>query len=202
MSLAQEALRACRLAYDAPNVWGGNGQARIDFDRERNSLAVAIAGTNGKRDVAQDAEFWKDDIGQGAEVHAGFLAHYRALWPAIDAKLASYGARSGSRILLTGHSLGAAVAVLLAWHRPYLFKGANVVLFGCPFVGNSNFAAMFEMLCRDNGIGVLRYVSRGDPVASFHLGQDWQHVGREVLVGEAGDLAPDHPLDAYAAALN
>lgn len=196
------ALKSAELAYSDPNCWGLNGQAYVDFDRPANLLTVAIAGTNGKRDVEQDAMFWKTPIGQGAEVHAGFLDHYKNLWPALDAKLQSWGPLDSPRILVAGHSLGAAVAILLVWSRPYLFKGADVVLFGCPYVGNRNFATMFDMLCRDKKITVTRYVSRGDPVASFHAPGDWAHVGKLVEVGTGGDWSLDHPLKSYAAALS
>ena len=190
---ALAAVEACQRAYDRPNIWGVNGQGHVDLDAP-GGAAVAVAGTNAKRDVLQDAQFWKKDIGQGRDVHAGFWHHFKGLEMPLTEK-------AFLPAILAGHSLGAAVAVLMVAIYPSRFAGSDVYLFGCPFVGNVNFAAIFEADCLRLNITVWRIVSKGDLVAELNLPGDWQHVGRQILFGRGGDLEPDHRLAAYRAAL-
>jgi len=106
------------------------------------------------------------------------------------------------RFLITGHSLGAAVAVLEMFRHPSIWpQPATGFLFGCPRVGNAAFAKAFGMSVP---FGVWRFVSKGDPVASlpWHWFGRWAHVGQEVVIGDGWDTDADHPLTAYEAALD
>ena len=190
-SAALSAAKLCQRAYSGPNVIADNTKALV----LRDPLRCAIAGTDIREpaDWLHDARLWGEDLGQGARVHRGFLAHYRALWPSLGPMLTARAIDAPPE--LSGHSLGAACAVLCVWHRPYLFKGSSVYLFGCPAVGNGNFAVMFDRLCRDNGITVWNVQSRGDLVCIRALFRE--HVGKTVEVGEGWDIRPDHPITAY-----
>lgn len=192
-SSALSALEAVHLAYDRPTLWGGNGQAYVTPGAPTGNVA-AIAGTNAPRDAYQDAQFWKKEIGQGREVHGGFWHHFKGLEMPLTEKVFLPA-------ILTGHSLGAAVAVLAVAMYPMRFAGCAVYLFGCPLVGNSNFATIFNAECKRLGITVWRIVNRGDPVAGLKIPGDWAHVGKLIEIGKAGDAAPDHTLSAYRAEL-
>lgn len=188
---ALSAAKLCARAYDGPNVIADNAKALV----LRDPLRVAIAGTDidEPRDWLHDAQLWGDDLGHGARAHRGFLAHYRALWPDLGAMVSAKPLDDPP--LLSGHSLGAACAVLAVWHRPYMFKGSTVYLFGCPAVGNRNFATMFDRLCRDNGITVWNVQGRGDLVTTAQLFR--AHVGKIVEIGEGWDIRPDHGIAEY-----
>ena len=190
---AIRALEAVQLAYDKPTLWGGSGQAYTALDALGGPV-IAIAGTNAKRDAIQDSMFWRKEIGQGREVHAGFWHH----WKGIEKPLTEVAFLPA---ILAGHSLGAATAVLLVAMHPSRFAGSEVYLYGCPRVGNQNFATVFEADCARLGIQVWRIVSKGDLVAELNLPGDWAHVGLEISFGRGGDLEPDHRMSAYRAAL-
>ncbi|KAG0477786.1 hypothetical protein HPP92_012505 [Vanilla planifolia] len=117
-------------------------------------------------------------------------------------------------ITITGHSLGAALAVLiadeLAASSPEMPPIA-VFSFGGPRVGNSAFAERVE---KQNGVKVLRVVNAHDFVtrvpASFCGGggfwrDGYEHVGKELVVDSRASpfLKPDadpaccHDLEAY-----
>lgn len=190
---ALECAKLCQRAYDGPNVIKDNAQALV----LRDPLRVAIAGTNDRKDVRQDADFDLVPAGTG-EVHRGFLAHFATLWehlgPMATARLLD------APPLLTGHSLGAACAVLAVLLKPYLFRGSTVYLFGCPAVGNAAFAADFGRVCKGHGITVWRVVNVGDPVATIRPLR-YHHVGQEIEIGDGLDLPADHPIAAYIQAL-
>lgn len=114
----------------------GQGYAAL---REDGLAVVAFRGTEPRRlqDLATDLQVFPTawELG-GGKVHAGFAASALGLWREVKAWLAGPGAPR-QRLVLCGHSLGGAVATLLA-----LPSGADeLVTFGCPRVGNAEFAA-------------------------------------------------------------
>lgn len=193
---ALSAAKLCLSAYGepdaqfAPNIRRANAQALV----LTTPLRVAIAGTNDRQDARQDADFDLVRVGAQERVHEGFLSHYKTLADDVTA-MATAAHLDGPR-LLTGHSLGAATAVLTAWHKPYLFAGGTVYLFGCPAPGNRAFAESFAYVCARHSIAVWRIVNRGDPVAAFDAGR-FCHVGQLVEIGTRWDRAPDHPIREY-----
>jgi predicted lipase len=168
-------------------------------ERDAGRIDISIPGTNDRRDLLQDAQFWPGDMGHGRKAHAGFVAHWSTLRPSLSS--AMLFTNQSPQTTLQGHSLGAACAVLAVASMPSWFRGATVHLFGCPQVGNGNFATIFERNCQDLDITVWRVVNRGDPVATLDLPGDWQHVGKLVEIGLAGDFKPDHGISEYIAAL-
>ena len=75
-------------------------------------------------------------------VHSGFLKGYKSVRDTLHGKIP----RDSCRIRITGHSLGAALALLCAVDIQYNFKNADieVFLFGCPRVGNKAFVRSYN----------------------------------------------------------
>jgi len=141
-----------------------------DPDPERKLAVVAFRGTDAADpiDLTDDAEFLQCEWAQGGFVHRGFaqaLAHVLpALKPAVD--------KVQGRVLFAGHSLGAALATLLAGvRRPdYLYT------FGSPRVGDAAFVATLT------GINSRRFVDCCDivtrvPPESLPSGIKYAHHG-------------------------
>jgi|SRR4051812_6555739 len=100
----------------------------------------------------------------GGRVHKGFLAAFATLRDQIARWLASAG---GGRLVVTGHSLGAALATVMAADYPR----AELVAFGSPRVGDRAFAALFA------GRIVRRYVDCTDVVDGVPPGLiDYAHL--------------------------
>ena len=112
---------------------------------------VAFQGTNEIRDLVRDARYFKTDFPAGGRVHKGFFAHFLKVWPKVREVLATLPAE-WLRVY-TGHSLGAACAVQAAGLQP----PAQAHVFGCPRVGNTEFARRIDRLCP-----VVRYEAPGD----------------------------------------
>jgi hypothetical protein len=80
-------------------------------------------------------------------IHCGFLHAAQVLWPQIESRI------SGP-VILTGHSLGAAIAAVCATWT----ECAELITFGQPRTGDREFVA------RLNTLPYTRYVNHRDPV--------------------------------------
>jgi hypothetical protein len=155
-------------------------------DPARNLAVVAFRGTDAAdpTDLADDAEFLQCAWPQGGFVHRGFaeaLAHVLpALKPALD--------KVQGRVLLTGHSLGAAMATLLATiKRPdYLYT------FGSPRVGDPAFVAALTGISSRRFVDCCDIVTRLPPeslsakIKYAHHGEPY-YIDRHRLITENPD---------------
>lgn len=138
-----------------------------------------VASCNGDsylvlRGTATPVE-WIDDArivllpwNPGGHVTAGDYALYAQLWPQIAAHLKTTG-----RVIVTGHSLGAAVALLIAAElRDQLKIDAEVYTFCGPRCSDAAFAqnlppATFRIFNTEDAVPTLPYA----PILYTHVGQ-------------------------------
>jgi triacylglycerol lipase len=102
-------------------------------------------------------------------VHPGFAQALQSIWPQIQEHVSSIT----KPLWLTGHSLGAAIATLMAYQLPELVKG--LYTFGSPCVGTSEFAKSFN----DKGLGskTYRYLHGNDAIANaLESRLNYEHV--------------------------
>jgi surfactin synthase thioesterase subunit len=107
--------------------------------------------------------------GEFGNVHAGFYTALDIIWDQVRAELESLPA--GKPVFVTGHSLGAAVAVLAAIRikseLPKI-KVAGLYDFGQPRVGDRGFAKkaddFFVAAERNEGFAIGRFVNENDAV--------------------------------------
>jgi len=122
---------------------------------------VAFRGTDAKdiSDVAYDTDFKLEPWTKGSKlgnVHAGFDHALDQVLPPLGPALQVIG---NHRMLFTGHSLGAALATLLAG----VCKPDGLYTFGSPRVGDAAFVASL------NHVNRHRYVDCCDLVARIPL---------------------------------
>ena len=145
------------------------GLHRSEIGRERSSFAliwreapnnsiISFRGSETFIDWMHDFDIKQSDYYVG-KVSTGFLIEYQAVRSKIE-KI-----KFGSRTVITGHSLGAALAILCAVHI-YIEFGIQptVYLFASPRVGNIEFANWYD-----------------------------QHIPDTYMFYLAGDIAPNFP---------
>lgn len=172
--------------------------------RKGDTLLIAFRGTDSLRDAITDARFWGATLPDGTrapkiKVHTGFLTAYRH--PEVRGRIRDLvGAVQIRRVRITGHSYGAALALLCAGDLRNLSPGLDVevVVFGCPRVGNRAFECAYEDLVSKT----VRVENGNDAVTKLPpalLG--YRHVGEKFHVG--GPRIPgvyrteDHSIDEY-----
>ena len=134
---------------------------------------VAIRGTEpqDRGDLRYDARFWPATWAPGGAVHTGFSEASAAIREPL---LGAIGNAQG-RLLLTGHSLGAAVATLTASMLP-AERRANTLLctFGSPRVGDEAFAGSLAGVTHTRYAGACDVVTWVPPIVPFVR---YQHHG-------------------------
>ena len=153
-------------------------------------VLAAFRGTEGDdfSDLRADAQclttLWQG--GQGGRVHAGFAA----AWSEHDVVAALHqhlACQLRPRLLLTGHSLGAALATLTASaiSPDYLYT------FGSPRVGDQAFAATLRGIAHDRYVDCCDLVTQVPPAGLL----GYTHIGSLHYINKKGQVwvAPDKP---------
>jgi len=161
---------------DSPET-GSQGFAAY---RPQDRLAVlAFRGTETQEwadlahDLAATSVPWPEARGH---VHDGFARSLRSLLPQVRDWLGSQG-KERVKLLICGHSLGAAMATLAA----SIFQPATLVAVGSPRVGDKEFATCFA------GVDVIRLVDCCDLVTHLPPETPWYtHVGPMTYIDRDG----------------
>lgn len=153
--------------------------------RRQNTLWITFRGSDSAKDWKTNLTFWKKTIPYDNEeseirVHTGFINAYKT--PGIRDKILESITHDTHYIKISGHSQGAALSVLCAVDIQYNYPDRNieVVLFGCPRVGNKAFQLSYnkrvdKTIRVENGNDIVTKV----PFA--FLG--YRHVGAKIHIG-------------------
>lgn len=115
----------------------------------------------------------------GCRVHSGF---WKAYLP-VKAQLATLLAGASGTVLITGHSLGAALATLAAAD----LAPTKLITFGSPRVGDRAFGDLFAASAARPALAVHRYVDCCDVVARVPP-PAFDEVNLTTLLSELGDF--------------
>jgi len=152
------------------------------------TIYVVWRGSESKKDFQNDASIDKVPfIEEGEKVHIGFKSSWESVvgdtYDAIDTAIENLEGET-TDIVVSGHSLGGAVATLYAYsikkHYPHYNIKATTI--GSPRVGNKAFKENYDK----SGIDTLRIVHNNDlvthtPYIGFH------HVNYQVRLDTAGN---------------
>lgn len=186
---------------------------------QADNVYVIFRGTVSVEDWLKDFEFTQTPYmytpAPHAQVETGFDQIYHGLHSTIIQTLNGL-THAVAQVFVSGHSLGAALAVMAV---PDIclntkLRPVSAYTFAGPRVGNAHFAAFY------NGLDVLTYrvVNTSDVVPSVPLpaplditvldrqislgGDVFTHVGEQIsFTDQRGNITDNHILTTYAAAL-
>lgn len=169
-TVAREALSQRGWHVAAAVAESTDAKARYLSAKRQDTTILAIAGTATWGDVKADlnihpAPFHRDAPEDGVKTHSGFTQYSDALLQAPTPQGQTIGqslaaTETKEKLILTGHSLGGAVAVLTG--ARLVDDGADqvqVITFGAPAVGNRAFQAAYA-----DTLHLTPVVMTGDPV--------------------------------------
>ena len=164
-------------------VWNSSSQIQGFVGSTGSSIVVAFRGSVGALDWLEDFDFSLIPLPNcdGCLVAHGFYRDcFLSVWNQVQEALEVLGARRGLPIFLTGHSLGAAIIELTAWHMAQgSYNLSAVYTYGTPRVGNPSWAAAFASALP--GIPAFRVTHFRDPVPHLPLEfQGYFHPPTEV----------------------
>lgn len=148
-----------------------NTQTAVNIIKSRHFCVVVFKGTDGIFDLMTDINFFPKRTQVGV-VHNGFYNAFSKIYPALKEHLD----RIEYKIFLTGHSLGAALAVLCSAF--FKHRSPILVTFGSPRVGAKSF---IDYISKD--VVHIRWENANDiichsPIIFRHFGEK-----RPVLFG-------------------
>ena len=133
---------------------------------------IAFRGTEPTQfsDIVADIKAWPADADTTGHVHSGFKGELDKLYPNIIKWLGK--TVKTKRLVITGHSLGAAMATICTSRFHAL--GADQVLYtyGCPRVGNREWGKQFD------DIEAYRFVNNNDIVCQVPPFGYYSHIGQ------------------------
>jgi triacylglycerol lipase len=186
---------------------GGSGLLKIHtrgvIVKGHGAVIIAFAGTDPLVPANWISDFdvgLKVGLNSGLEVapgpvHRGFDRAFDAVSDQVTQALAEHGTEP---LLITGHSLGGALAVIAADHilSEEKLRATAVYAFGMPRVGDEDFSVRYNDTL---GATTYRLVNGDDIVASVppsRLG--FRHVGRLISCTRGSHFAPDQPTSEFS----
>lgn len=137
--------------------------AYVATDSIRKEIVLSVRGSNNIRNFITDVIFaWRDcDFTAQCKLHTGFAQAWDEIKDASTKAIKAARAKNPNyKLVITGHSLGGAVATIGAAYLRRDGLAVDVYTFGSPRVGNDKFANWFSAQAG----GQWRVTHENDPV--------------------------------------
>ena len=154
---------------------------------KNDEMTITFRGSDSCKDWIVNSKFWSSVIPYNnyhskIRVHSGFISAYKS--NSVRGRIQKEVERNNIRkIVLTGHSYGAALAILCAVDLEYNFpkNDYEVIVFGCPRVGNKYFQKSYNLRV----FKTLRVENVNDVVTKVPFAfMGYRHVGASLKIGE------------------
>eukprot|EP01147_Barroeca_monosierra_P006122 gene6122-9182_t len=162
----------------------------IGVDKQNKYIVVAFQGTHNLKQWIDDLKFFKTDLhypgaGSDVKVHRGFYEAYQEVQSTVNNFVSATQQKYGSyRILVTGHSLGAALATMCSLDLSIKHPTSSISHYtlGQPRVGNEPF---YEFFRQSTIVAAYRFVHNHDIVPHLPLkSMGFHHIATEVFYRE------------------
>ncbi|XP_046858556.1 mono- and diacylglycerol lipase-like [Xenia sp. Carnegie-2017] len=173
---SNEAYTKSKHSYDSQLF--ENGRMKGFVENTREVIVVSFQGSDGPLDWFRNLKFFKQRYSscQRCKIHTGFFEAYSPLRDEMLKKVNNFYQEHPKKVLVTGYSLGGAMATLAAVDLVNARYTVDLITFGSSRVGNEEFAKYVDRIV--TGLN-LRVTYRGDSNTIFPFTGYW-HVGQEI----------------------
>lgn len=185
------ALAYKKIQPDLPNykltvINDSKSEVQCFIRKYKNRLNITFRGTDSLKDWLTNLAICKksvpyNNVSSKIKVHSGFINAYKS--PLVRDKIHSLVSDDIHIIKICGHSYGAALAVLCGVDLEYNYpkKDYEVILFGCPRIGNCAFQKSYNKRV----IKTLRVENGNDFVTKLpFILLGYRHVGVKLQIGK------------------
>lgn len=195
LNIAKVCLRFSQRAYNDATIDEPSTGTQVLIGGlldDPGALVIAFRGSRELKDYLQDARFvgktpWVNGgvISQLVKVHRGFAECYFSVAGQIRERV-----KDASRVFITGHSLGGALALMCALDLTQHGEDIDAVhTFGCPRTGNGAWRNLYNSNLHNV---TLRWEAQGDPIP---YAPPWingyRHCGRAAYLPNSGGVKLD-----------
>ena len=156
-----------------------------------NDIFIVFRGTepNQMKDILADVKAWRKPAREKGLVHFGFAQALDKVYDNIVQWLSEQKLDGERNITCTGHSLGAALATIMASR----LDANELYTFGSPRIGNRAFVK--EM--NNDGIKHYRFVNNNDIVTKVPFPIRFVHHGELVYINHHGNIRKMSPWQRF-----
>lgn len=198
--------------YEIEGTKFESGSTQVMFARH-SELPIAIVSFRGtepskSHDLIADGKAWKESMGAHGwptawgKVHAGFLEAFESVAGGAAAEKLRALEGTGVKIYITGHSLGGALATVLAARLIRAiddgkdYKLGGLYTFGSPRVGDPQFAQHFMMRANVLGFPNVRFRNEDDIVTRVPA-LNYEHIGNLAYMTESEFVFLPNKVPSY-----
>tara|TARA_B100000035_G_C21019056_1_gene563241 strand:+ start:49 stop:801 length:753 start_codon:yes stop_codon:yes gene_type:complete len=156
-----------------------------------SDIFIAFRGTepNQMRDLLADAKAWRKPARERGLVHFGFAQALDKVYDNIVRWIDEQNLDGERNITCTGHSLGAALATIMASR----LDANELYTFGSPRVGNRDFVREIK----NDGVKHYRFVNNNDVVTKVPFPIRFVHHGDLVYINHYGNIRKMSPWQRF-----
>jgi predicted lipase len=151
---------------------------------------VVFRGTDEASDWGKNLNTKQETVPFVGNVHAGFWSAWLSVRDLVCDAVMYTSKRLQKKIIITGHSMGGALAAICA--ADMFYWNPDVYTFGQPRAGNAWFC---ERLL---GLVYYRFVNSGDLVTQAPTGWRFDHTGHEVWFDQDGNRGHPSKWDRFS----
>jgi len=163
----------------------------IAVDKTRGLTVLSFRGSHTIRNFLADADFVQvpTDICDGCEAHQGIWDSWLETRVGILAALKTTAAQNPrSKVVVTGHSLGGAIADIAAAEIRKMGVPADLYTFGAPRIAGRKLS---DFITNQNAGGNFRITHFDDPVPRMPpLFLGFVHISPEYFIDKGNDIVP------------
>jgi len=156
-----------------------------------NNIFIVFRGTepDQMKDILADAKAWRKKAREKGLVHFGFAQAIDHVYDDIVRWISEQKLDDGFEITCTGHSLGAALATIMASR----LDAHELYTFGSPRVGNKAFVKEMD----NDNIKHWRFVNNNDIVTKVPFPFIYRHHGQLVYINHHGNIRKMTPWQRF-----